>query len=198
LKTTEAIEKHIAQVRACRRCPDVCGPPVFGPAPGSRVLLVGQAPGPRERDLGRPFAYTAGRTLFSWFKRLGWSEEQTRRRIWFSAVIRCFPGRSPRGGDRVPSPEQIENCSDYLTSEIRLLRPRLVIAVGRLAIERLAGKMPLASAVGRTLRRTIGGVPVRILPLPHPSGRSTWVNDPANRRRLERALKLMGKHLGGR
>jgi uracil-DNA glycosylase len=161
------------------------------------VLLVGQAPGPRERDSGRPFAYTAGRTLFSWFARLGWSEQETRRRVWFSAVIRCFPGRSPRGGDRVPSPPEIENCSAYLVAEIRLLRPRLVIAVGRLAIEQLAGKMPLASAVGRTFRRTIGGVPVEILPLPHPSGRSTWVNDPANRRRLERALKLLARYLAG-
>jgi len=87
------------------------------------MILVGQAPGPKERDVGKPFAFTAGTRMFSWFARLGAPEEEFRRRVWIGAVIRCFPGRQPQGGDRPPGPEEIANCAPWLEEEIRIIRP---------------------------------------------------------------------------
>ncbi len=102
-----ALERHLAEVRGCRKCPAVEPPPVAAaPERGwrPRIILVGQAPGPREVGEQRPFAFTAGTRLFSWFARLGVPEEEFRARVYVAAVIRCFPGRAPQGGDRVPSP----------------------------------------------------------------------------------------------
>lgn len=113
-------------------------------------MLVGQAPGPREESRGKPFAYTAGKRLFQWFSdALGITEDQFRERVYIAAVIRCFPGRDPKGGDRVPSPDEIFRCSVHLDRELRLLRPRLVVAVGTLASKQLTGVAELARAVGR-------------------------------------------------
>ena len=94
-----AAHAHLAQVRGCRLCPTVEPPPVAAmPRERPRMLLVGQAPGPREREVGYPFAFTAGTRLFSWFARLGVPEEEFRAKVWMSAVVRCFPGRAPQGG----------------------------------------------------------------------------------------------------
>ncbi|MGB8467323.1 MAG: uracil-DNA glycosylase family protein, partial [Terrimicrobiaceae bacterium] len=109
-------------------------PAVTGRPIRSRILLVGQAPGIREPLLGRPFAWTAGKTLFRWIESaLGWDEETTRSRIYFAAVCRCFPGKDPRGGDRVPDEQEITACSRWLKREFELLQPRLVLPVGKLA-----------------------------------------------------------------
>src|SRR3954453_8216359 len=97
-------DQHLAALAACRLCPNVLGSPVVGAVANARVMLVGQAPGPREMEQGRPFAFTAGRRLFSWLERIGVSEEEFRAGVHMAAVIRCFPGRDPKaGGDRVPS-----------------------------------------------------------------------------------------------
>jgi uracil-DNA glycosylase len=107
-----AIQQHLAQLSACTRCPRMHKPVVVGRPVASRVLLVGQAPGDKEPKLERPFAWTAGKTLFKWFEgALGWSEDEVRDRIYFAAVCRCFPGKRPEGGDRVPAPDEIANCS---------------------------------------------------------------------------------------
>ncbi|HYD84869.1 MAG TPA: uracil-DNA glycosylase family protein, partial [Opitutus sp.] len=112
-------------------------PPVVGLASLSRVILVGQAPGDKEPKFGRPFAWTAGKTLFGWFATLGLTEEQFRSRVYMAAVARCFPGKATGGGDRVPSPDEVKRCSRHMETEIRILRPRLVIPVGKLAIAQL-------------------------------------------------------------
>src|SRR5580765_6555544 len=131
------LQRHVARLRQCRRCPGVVPPPVSGGAIVSDVMLIGQAPGVREPVLERPFAHTAGKTLFRWFKESsGLDEAAVRSRIYFAAVIRCFPGKAAGGGDRVPNPEEIANCSSWLDREIEILRPRLVIPVGKFAIAR--------------------------------------------------------------
>ena len=163
------------------------------------MMLVGQAPGPREVVEQRPFAYTAGARLFSWFGRFGVSEAEFRRRVFMCAVIRCFPGRAPQGGDRVPSPLEIANCAPYLEEELRLIRPATVIAGGQLAIKKfLLEPMPLQEIVGRSFEGSRGDVTFEIIPLPHPSGRSTWLVRPENQERLERALALVRESVGWR
>jgi uracil-DNA glycosylase len=184
---------HIAEVRGCTRCPGVYGPPVVGPAPGARILLIGQAPGPRERTVGYPFAWTAGRTLFGWLSQLGADEERFRARVHMAAVVRCFPGRVG-GGDRVPAPEEVGNCFPFVEREVDLLRPDLILPVGRLAIDRFLPCEVLSDVIGQAFAGHIHGHPVTVIPLPHPSGRSTWIHREGNRARLASALALIGSH----
>jgi uracil-DNA glycosylase len=188
---------HLDALFACRACPNVMGEPVTGPVADARVMLVGQAPGPREAGLGRPFAYTAGKRLFAWFQQhVGIDEATFRKRIHIGAVIRCFPGRDPKaGGDRVPDATEIANCAQHLDRELTLLRPELVIAVGTLAAKQLIGMAELKSIVGRIHRVTRAGHTFDVVVLPHPSGRSTWTNKPEHRALLEQSLALIARAL---
>ena len=187
--------QHLTALYACRACPNVIGEPVTGAVVGARVMLVGQAPGPHEAAGRRPFAYTAGRRLFSWFAKLGVSEESFRERVHIAAVIRCFPGRDEKaGGDRVPSPEEIARCGEHLDREIALLKPKLVIAVGTLASAALIGVAQLKDAVGPIHRAKRAGHRFDVVVLPHPSGRSTWLNKKENAALLERALAAIVAH----
>ncbi len=190
-----AVEKHLAALRACERCPRMHKPVVVGRAVASRVLLVGQAPGDKEPKLGRPFAWTAGKTLFKWFDAsLGWSEDEVRDRIYFAAVCRCFPGKRPEGGDRVPAPDEIGNCSAWLEREFALLRPRLVLPVGKLAIAQFMEPAPLSDVIGKKFAINYRGNPVDCIPLPHPSGASPWHRMEPGKTLLNRALALVAKH----
>jgi uracil-DNA glycosylase len=188
---TDELRRHVEALRSCRLCPGVVPPPAVAEPVRSRILLVGQAPGPREQATGRLFAYTAGTRLFSWFASIGASEEEFRRRVWMAAVIRCFPGRAPQGGDRVPAPEEIANCRPWLDRELEMLRPELVIAIGSLAMQQFLPAAPLAERVGRAFPIQLSRRAVELIPLPHPSGRSTWTNAPENALRLRAALRLL-------
>src|SRR5213080_4287807 len=102
------LDGQVVRLMQCRRCPRMQSTPVSGGAIVSDVMLVGQAPGPREPVLQKPFAHTAGRTLFQWFEKFcGISELIVRSTIYFAAVCRCFPGKTPNGGDRVPEPDEV-------------------------------------------------------------------------------------------
>ena len=190
-----AVERHLAALRACDRCPRMHKPVVVGRPAASRVLLVGQAPGDKEPRLGRPFAWTAGRTLFKWFHgALGWSEDEVRDRIYFAAVCRCFPGKRPEGGDRVPSPEEIGKCASWLEREVELLRPELVLPVGKLAISRFLGERPLAGTIGKLFPITFHDHSLDCIPLPHPSGASPWHRMEPGMSLLKQALAQVARH----
>jgi len=159
-------------------------------------MLVGQAPGKVETTGGKPFAGRAGRTLFRWLARAGLDEDSARSRIYIAAITRCFPGSSPSGrGDRVPSPFQIANCSSWLEAEIAMIRPAVIIPVGRLAIERFLGNGLLSDLVGRAhVLSGMPGGPVAI-PLPHPSGASSWIHQDDHPKLLDAAIRLIGVEL---
>ena len=193
--TTAAVKKHIAALRSCDRCPGVHRPVVVGRPVASRVILVGQAPGDKEPKLGRPFAWTAGKTLFKWFAEgLSWTEDEVRDRIYFAAVCRCFPGKRLEGGDRVPSPVEIANCGSWLEREFALLRPALVLPVGKLAISQFLPVAPLDEVIGKSFAIHYRGHPVDCIPLPHPSGASPWHRMEPGKTLLRRALGLVASH----
>jgi uracil-DNA glycosylase len=160
------------------------------------AMLVGQAPGKTEVIDRRPFAGRAGRTLFRWFADVGIDEAVVRRRIYIAAITRCFPGSSPSGrGDRIPSATQVSNCSSWLDAEIELIRPSVIIPVGRMAIERFLGGGPLAEQVGRAHElRGLPGSPTAI-PLPHPSGASSWIHTPGHVDLVRTSLDLIARRL---
>jgi uracil-DNA glycosylase len=161
-------------------------------------MLVGQAPGPHEVEDRRPFAYTAGRRMFAWFGRLGVTEQEFRDRVHMCAVIRCFPGKEKGGGDRVPDPQEIANCAAHLDREIALLAPKLIIAVGTLAAQQLIGSAVLTEVGGRAHRVRRANRTFDVVVLPHPSGRSTWLNKPEHSRLLKRSMRLIAKHCAWR
>ncbi len=192
-----ALQRELA---ACRACPNMVGPVVHGPPAASRILLIGQAPGPHEGALGRPFAWTAGKTMFRWFlEGPGVDEARFRERVYMAAVARCFPGKAKGGGDRKPDPGEIARCRRFLRAEVEILEPELVVPVGGLAIEQVLGeKEPLASVVGGVRRAAYCGRPVDVIALPHPSGASTWHRTEPGRTLLGKALRLLGRHAAWR
>ena len=186
--------------RACTRCVEAGliphALPVFSGHAAQHILLVGQAPGPVEQDEERPFAGRAGRTLMRWFERAGFAGDgDVRNRVYMTAMTTCFPGRRDDGsGDRPPSARGIALCSSWLDGVLELVQPRLVIPVGSMALRRFLPGVRLDDVVGSCFDaegRSVAGTPRRppaILPLPHPSGQSRWLNDPARLAILERAL----------
>lgn len=184
------------ELEACKACPKMIGPVVHGPPVVSPVLLLGQAPGPREGSFGRPFAWTAGRTMFRWFEEsMGVDETKFRARVYMAAVARCFPGKAKGGGDRKPDADEIQCCETWLAREAAILRPKLVVAVGTLAIERVLGaKLPLAEVVGTTRHARWHGVDVDVVALPHPSGASPWHKIEPGKSLLMTALARLAGH----
>ena len=185
-----------AELARCTKCPNMVRPVVHGPAIETPIFVLGQAPGPREGALGRPFAWTAGKTLFRWLAEpTGADEDTIRRRVYFAAVARCFPGKAKGGGDRKPDPTEIAACKPWLERETHLLRPELVVPVGALAIAEVLGHTgKLDAIIGTKKRARYHGVDVDVIPLPHPSGASTWHRVEPGVTLFRRALNLLAKH----
>jgi uracil-DNA glycosylase len=190
----ENIEALRATILACRAC-QTAGllaeprPIAHGPT-HARVLVIGQAPGVRSERRGQHFAGPAGRVLSEWFDQAGFPPGYFRERAYLSSLTRCFPGPAPRGqGDRRPSPAEVRLCRPYLEAELRLLQPALILLVGKMAIERFLGPCRLDDVVGTLVERDGR----RFLPLPHSSGVSRWLNDPANRARVDQAIALLSE-----
>ena len=192
-----ALAIHCEALAACRACghgADVL--PIVSRAASPRVMLVGQAPGATEVAGGKPFAGRAGKTLFRWLERAGVDEDTARRVIYIAAVTRCYPGPSPSGrGDRVPSPAEQAACARWLDAELAIIRPVLLIPVGRLAITRFLPNRPLEELIGRAHAVDAGGRDTRVVPLPHPSGASSWIHQDGHHALLDRALVLIGREL---
>ena len=189
------LDFHLSALRACASCPLMHKPVVSGGAVVSKVLLVGQAPGVKEPVLGRPFAWTAGKTMFGWFDRFcGIDESAFRASIYMAAVCRCFPGKNPAGGDRVPNETEIKNCSSWLLKEIAILQPTLVIPVGKLAIRQFMEFEKLADVIGKSFAMDFHGHEFDLIPLPHPSGASPWHRIEPGKTFLKNAMLLIKKH----
>ena len=153
-------------------------------------MIVGQAPGIVELTTRLPFSGRAGAELRRWLARAGIGEEDLPYR---TSITKCFPGKAVVGaGDRRPSPPEIALCAPWLEAELALVRPQVILLVGTLAIDRLWGKTALSEVVGRSKREpSLDGA--LLIPLPHPSGASRWLNDPTNKERLARALRLLAR-----
>jgi uracil-DNA glycosylase family 4 len=177
----------------CRACVEAGYPleslPVFEGHAGQRALVYGLAPGAVEGEERRPWRGRAGRTLRRW---LDLDEEEFYATFYCSSLTRCYPGKHPSGrGDRPATPREVALCRFWREWELRLLRPRLVLPIGGRSARELLGVPRVSEYVGRTYE--LGQA--RAIPLPHPSGASGWLNEPANRAQLERALELVRREL---
>ena len=151
-------------------------------------MIVGQAPGLQTELRRYHFAGPGGKLLGQWLARAGYDGEHWRDACYITSMTRCFPGKNSRGkGDRKPGPAELALCRPFLDEELRLVQPRLIVPLGTLAIEAFLGRCSLDAVVGTMA--TIDGRPV--LPLPHPSPVSRWLNDPEHRRLVDRAIELL-------
>ncbi len=190
LNITAQLKAHQSKLKLCTACGDMQGPPVHGKPINSSIMLIGQAPGPREIDIKKPFAWTAGKTLFSWFEQIGCDEIQFRNSVYMTAVCRCFPGKAnaKSGGDRVPSKIEIQQCQTWLHAEINILNPKLIIPVGKLAISQFRTFKKLTDVIGSSFNIKINEHKTKMIPLPHPSGVSTWFRTEPGKSLLLKAL----------
>jgi uracil-DNA glycosylase len=189
------------EIRACTACVAAgyiaSAAPILHGSARARVMVVGQAPGEGAAERPLPYAGASGRTLRGWLARAGFPDGALYDpdRFYLTSLTKCFPGKARSGaGDRAPSRREIDLCARHLAAELRLVRPELVLALGRLAIEALLPSrrgLPLAGLVGEARPAealVVAGHEPLVLPLPHPSGVSRWHNQPANRERLALAL----------
>src|SRR4051794_6906629 len=190
------------RILACRSCETAGFVPAARPlrhpwTARQRTMIVGQAPGAQTEAKRFHFAGPGGVLLGRWMAKAGYDPERWREQCYITSLTRCFPGKAPRGGrgDRKPSPAELALCRPFLEDELRLVRPKVVLAIGSMAIEHFIGR---AAAGGRgsldqlvgTLREVDGRL---VLPLPHPSGVSRWLNDPEHQQLVERALAELAR-----
>ena len=190
-----ALDRLHRRMRRCRRCLElgcsIVPPAIFTGGIGARVMIIGQAPGSSEVEADRPFNAQSGTRLFDWLAQAGFDETEFRARQYMTSVTKCFPGKaSSGGGDRRPTTIEIEACRPFLDEQLDLVQPKLVIPVGRLAIDVFfADRPPLEQVIG-----TEHSLDCRsVISLPHPSGASRWHQIPANRARIAKAIRLLAK-----
>jgi uracil-DNA glycosylase family 4 len=195
INSNELLRLH-AEMRACRKCLDAGHPitpgAVFSGPASARVTIIGQAPGVTESQVKRPFNGTSGTRLFQWLAQAGWDEADFRARHYMTAVTKCYPGKAKGGkGDRVPGRAEQRLCCSFLDRELTLVAPEVIVPVGRLAIELFYGrKLKLADVIGTSKRDDQGRW---IVPLPHPSGTSLWLNRPKHQAQVADALVILGQ-----
>src|SRR5215204_3427515 len=193
------------EIRTCRLCVDAgfiaTSLPIFHGHVGQQLMIVGQAPGPSAGERPLPYTGATGKTLQRWLERAGFAPGALHHDFYLTSLTKCFPGPATgtaAKGDRPPSAREIALCARHLDREIALVRPEIVVALGRLAAERLdptARKLPLTDLVGSLRPAERAGQPFRLLPLPHPSGVSRWLNDPAHLARLDEALAVLRREV---
>ncbi|MCU7835606.1 MAG: uracil-DNA glycosylase [gamma proteobacterium symbiont of Taylorina sp.] len=198
------LQRHQNHLEQCSLCPQMFGPPVHGLAAVSKVMLIGQAPGFKEIEVLRPFAWTAGKKLFSWFEAIGMDERNFRKLVYMSAICRCYPGKkiarqkssqkTKAHGDRVPNNNEIKHCSQWLAAEIAILKPELIILVGKLAISQFMSFKKLDEVIGKLHKINNNGFECDAIPLPHPSGASTWPVTEPGKTLLQYAMMHIKKH----
>lgn len=184
----DALHAEIHQCRACERAGLLARAwPVAGSQgpPGAKVMVIGQAPGRLTVERALMFGGPSGETLERWLRQAGFAPGALRRDVYLTALTRCDPGRSPNGaGDRKPSRAEVALCRPWLDRELALVSPRVILLVGGMAIEVFMGPVRLDDVVGETFERN----GVTLIPLPHPSGVSRWLNQPAHQALVSRAL----------
>lgn len=189
------LASYQATMRGCRRCVEAGDIPeafpVFQGHVGQRIMVVGQAPAARTSEHPKPYSGASGVTLRRWFERAGFPPDSLHERCYLTSLTKCFPGSSTSGkGDRAPSAAEIARCRPHLARELSLVQPEVVLALGRLAAAAFAGNQPLSAMVGNVFTSPMAPG-AAIIPLPHPSGVSRWLNEPEHQALLAQALAAL-------
>jgi uracil-DNA glycosylase family 4 len=184
---------HLQQrIRSCRLCQEhgyiALAHPIVSGRASDRIFIIGQAAGHRSVAKDRPFSGPAGQILQKWLEQAGFPPGYLHEHAYLSSLTRCDPGKSARGnGDRKPSPAETALCRPYLDAELRIVRPKIVLLVGTMAIDTFLGKSRLEDVIGTYVEKD----GILFLPLPHPSGVSRWLNDTEHKKLHEEALGIL-------
>lgn len=153
------LELIAAEVSGCQKCPLAKGRikavPGEGPA-DAQVMLIGEGPGFHENQQGRPFVGPAGQFLGELLRVAGLKRED----VFITNVVKCRPP-----ANRDPQPDEIAACSDYLARQTALIRPRVIVTLGRYSMARFLPTARISVVHGRP--HTVGGVTV--FPMYHPA-----------------------------
>lgn len=194
IQNRDELSRLHTEMRVCHTCLDagyhITPGAVFSGPATAQAMIIGQAPGVTECQVKRPFNGTSGTRLFKWLAEAGWEEDEFRAYQYLTAVTKCYPGKDKGGkGDRVPTRAEQKLCRPFLERELALVNPAVIVPVGRLAIELFYGRrFKLADVVGTCTRDDRGR---RIVPLPHPSGASLWLNQPKHQTQVAQALVIL-------
>jgi uracil-DNA glycosylase len=195
------LEQYQRRMATCTRCVEAGylheANPIFHGYARQRVMIVGQAPGVRAHTTGMPWSGRSGEILRDWLANAGFPPDQWRETWYLTSLTKCFPGKAAQGkGDRAPSRAEIALCGDHLEMELKLVRPEVIVTLGKMAASRLlpgASRQPLSTLVGTLATVDLPHGPTSVVPLPHPSGVSRWLNDAANRDRVDEGLFLLNE-----
>lgn len=193
------LEAYQQRMATCTRCVAAGylaeANPVFHGYASQRVMIVGQAPGSRAHVTGIPWSGRSGEILRGWLEGAGFPAKKWRETWYLTSLTKCFPGKATQGkGDRAPSRAEIALCNDHLEMEMALVRPEIIVTLGKMAASRIipgANRRALADLVGTVADVELAHGMTIVIPLPHPSGVSRWLNDPANRARVDAGLALL-------
>lgn len=193
------LEAYQQRMATCTRCVAAGylaeANPVFHGYASQRVMIVGQAPGSRAHVTGIPWSGRSGEILRGWLEGAGFPAKKWRETWYLTSLTKCFPGKATQGkGDRAPSRAEIALCNDHLEMEMALVRPEIIVTLGKMAASRIipgANRRALADLVGTVADVELAHGMTIVIPLPHPSGVSRWLNDPANRARVDDGLALL-------
>lgn len=193
------LEAYQQRMATCTRCVAAGylaeANPVFHGYASQRVMIVGQAPGSRAHVTGIPWSGRSGEILRGWLEGAGFPAKKWRETWYLTSLTKCFPGKATQGkGDRAPSRAKIALCNDHLEMEMALVRPEIIVTLGKMAASRIipgANRRALADLVGTVADVDLAHGMTIVVPLPHPSGVSRWLNDPANRARVDDGLALL-------
>ncbi|MCD6424563.1 MAG: uracil-DNA glycosylase family protein [Anaerolineales bacterium] len=185
-----ALHQSMKKCRAClEEGYEIYPPAVVSGLVSAQFMTIGQAPGITEQEAGRPFNAGSGKRLFDWLGRAGIEEDWFRSTQYMTSVTKCYPGRQPSGsGDRVPGRREQELCRPFLDREIEIVDPRVIIPIGRLAINLFYPKKLKLQEIIATRLEVSGRW---VIPLPHSSGASRWHQLEDNRRLIDQAITLI-------
>lgn len=169
------------EVRSCTKCPLCEGrtQTVFGEGdPNAQLMFIGEGPGKREDELGRPFVGRAGELLDKQIAAM----KLTREQVFIANIVKCRPP-----GNRTPSPDEIQACSDYLCSQIRTVQPRVIVTLGAAATKSLLQTREGITRIRGTWHEYLGLTPdgptIPAMPTFHPAY-LLRVYTPDNRRKV--------------
>ena len=161
-KKIEKLAAVQARVSVCIKCPNLASTrtqTVFGVGnPDAEIMFVGEAPGADEDAQGEPFVGRAGQLLTKIIKAMGFAREE----VYIANILKCRPD-VPAGsfGNRAPTPREMQTCRPYLMEQIEIIKPKVIVALGAVAVEGLLGtRAPMRELRGRW--ESFDGTPLMI------------------------------------
>jgi len=173
---TDSLEQVAAEVRACRKCPlghsRKNAVPGEGPA-DAQIIFIGEGPGFHEDAQGRPFVGASGQYLVELLAEIKLRREQ----VYIANVIKCKPP-----GNRDPEPAELAACRDYLDRQVALIRPSVIVTLGRFSMDRYFPGQSISRIHGRPKR--VGNV--IYFPMFHPAAA---LRNPAWRQEMSKDIR---------